>query len=428
MKDALLELKKVLKSGPITKEEFNSLLVKYKLDSDAIEEITDFVFENNIVFKRKEEVINAKDNDITLSDLENIEEISEEELKSVDKINIDEIFSSDASTLRLYLNEIGKIPLLTYEEEKEVASKVAAGDEEAIKKLINSNLRLVVSVARRYTTRGMDFLDLIQEGNIGLMKAVEKFDLSRGFKFSTYATWWIRQAITRAIADQDKTIRIPVATNEILSKINRLSKEYELENCGATMPDEELAAIIYTNNRNLPKIDKFNPKKGEMLVEGKNSFNKEVEKLTASRIAERIAAINAPYYKKLAEDTDKLKEIRRQVYLVDALSLDLPIGDDEDTFIGDFVIDEKNSTEDIVDNIMLRKVLMNLLDEVFKDDPRTKKVLIEHFGLDGNDMKTFVQLGKEFGVTKQRVRQIELSGLKRLRKTSRSKKIRDYYE
>ncbi|MBQ6497631.1 MAG: sigma-70 family RNA polymerase sigma factor [Bacilli bacterium] len=428
MKEALIELKKILKSGPISQDEFNNLLIRYKLNAEAMEEISDFVFENNIIFKKKEDISKDKDIDATAADLENVEEVSEEELKNIDKIDVGAVFSSNTSALSLYFNAVSKIPLLSAEEEKEVASKVAAGDKEAFDKLVDSNLRLVISIARRYINRKIDFLDLIQEGNMGLIKAVEKFDLSKGYKFSTYATWWIRQAITRAIADQSKTIRIPVHSTEILNKVNLLNRKYELENRGESMPDEELAAIIYTNNRNLPKIERFKPKMGEKLAEGKNYFKKDVARLTLIRMLLRIAAINAPYYEQLKEDTKKLKKLRDQAYLVDAVSLDVPVGEDEDTFLSDFVIDEQSNTDKDIDYMALHDILMNVLDETFADDPRAKTVLIERFGLDGKGIRTLSKVGKKFGVTRERIRQIEAKSLRKLRHPSRSKKLRDYCE
>ena len=434
MKKALEEIKQILaKKGTISEDEFNNLLNRNKLTGEEIEEISDFLIFNEIkITKEKNSIENNQkqiDNlDVDANELEAIEEISNDELKNIDKIDVGAIFKSNTSAIRLYLNAIGKIPLLTEEEEKEVTQRVVEGDKEAFKKLIDSNLRLVVSIARRYINRGVDFLDLVEEGNLGLIRAVEKFDPSKGYRFSTYATWWIRQAITRAIADMSRTVRIPVHAHETLLKANRLEKDYELENYGESMPDEELAAIIYTDNRNLLKIDKFKPKIGEKVAEGKNVFNKDAKPLTFMRGSSRIAAVNAPYYAKLKEDTDKFKEIRKQARIVDTVSLDVPIGEDEDSFLGDFVVDESNDTEKIVDNIMLHDLLMEVLDEAFEKDPRAKRVLIERFELDGKDRKTLDQLGKELGVTRERVRQIEAKALRKLRHPSRKKKLRDYYE
>lgn len=434
MKKALEEIKQILaKKGTISEDEFNNLLNRNKLTGEEIEEISDFLIFNEIkITKEKNSIENNQkqlDNlDVDVNELEAIEEISNDELKNIDKIDVGAIFKSNTSAIRLYLNAIGKIPLLTEEEEKEVTQRVVEGDKEAFKKLIDSNLRLVVSIARRYINRGVDFLDLVEEGNLGLIRAVEKFDPSKGYRFSTYATWWIRQAITRAIADMSRTVRIPVRAHETLLKANRLEKDYELENYGESMPDEELAAIIYTDNRKLLKIDKFKPKIGKKVAEGKNVFNKDGKPLTFMRVASRIAAVNAPYYAKLKEDTDKFKEIRKQARIVDTVSLDVPIGEDEDSFLGDFVVDESNDTEKIVDNIMLHDLLMEVLDETFAKDPRAKRVLIERFELDGKDRKTLDQLGKELGVTRERVRQIEAKALRKLRHPSRKKKLRDYYE
>ena len=256
MKKALEEIKQILaKKGTISEDEFNNLLNRNKLTGEEIEEISDFLIFNEIKITKEKNSIESNqkqlDNlDVDANELEAIEEISNDELKNIDKIDVGAIFKSNTSAIRLYLNAIGKIPLLTEEEEKEVTQRVVEGDKEAFKKLIDSNLRLVVSIARRYINRGVDFLDLVEEGNLGLIRAVEKFDPSKGYRFSTYATWWIRQAITRAIADMSRTVRIPVHAHETLLKANRLEKDYELENYGESMPDEELAAIIYTDNRN----------------------------------------------------------------------------------------------------------------------------------------------------------------------------------
>ncbi|MBR2678411.1 MAG: sigma-70 family RNA polymerase sigma factor [Bacilli bacterium] len=455
MKEALKELKKILKQGPISTEEFNKLVIKYKLTEEEKEKITDFIFENNISFNKEKEVTPIKQEfDVTSEELAGIEEITNEELANIDKIDIGDVFTTHTSAIRLYLNDIGKIPLLTEEEEKLITKRVADGDEEAARILTQSNLRLVVSIAKHYINRGVDFLDLIQEGTLGLIRAVQKFDPTKGYKFSTYATWWIRQATSRSVADTSRTIRVPVHTHEILVRMNRIERDREIENYGELVSDEEMAAIIYTDKRNLDSdinikqkhIDKFNLKSNKLPVN--THFNKNANELNSERIKKGLEIKNDIYkniydleYKqkyneiyesKLKEDADKIRDLRTQSYIIDTASLDVPVGEDEDALMGDFVADESSNTEDIVDNKVLRQYLLELIDEVAMTEPnetsreRTKTILIERFGLDGKDPRTLEQLGKKFGITRERVRQIEAKGLRKMRHPSRTKKIRDY--
>ena len=296
-----------------------------------------------------------------LEDLKEVEDIKVDEnaFASLDGINVDD-------PVRMYLREIGKIPLLTYEEELDLAQKVLEGDEEAKKKLSESNLRLVVSIAKKYVGRGMLFLDLIQEGNMGLIKAVEKFDYKKGYKFSTYATWWIRQAITRAIADQARTIRIPVHMVETINKLIRTSRLL-LQRLGREPSPEEIAEEL------------------EMPVE-------------------------------------KVMEIQKIAQ--DPVSLETPIGEEDDSHLGDFIQDDDSpAPQDAAAYTMLKEQLEEVMGTL---TPREAKVLKLRFGLEDGKARTLEEVGKEFDVTRERIRQIEAKALRKLRHPSRSKKLKDY--
>jgi RNA polymerase primary sigma factor len=270
--------------------------------------------------------------------------------------------------VRMYLKEIGKVPLLSSEEEIELATRIEQGDERAKKKLAEANLRLVVSIAKRYVGRGMLFLDLIQEGNLGLIKAVEKFDYRKGFKFSTYATWWIRQAITRAIADQARTIRIPVHMVETINKLIRIQRQL-LQELGRDPHPEEIAEIM------------------ELPVE-------------------------------------KVREIQKTAQ--EPVSLETPIGEEEDSHLGDFIPDDDAlAPAEAAAFTMLKEQLINVLDTL---TPREEKVLRLRFGLDDGRARTLEEVGKEFNVTRERIRQIEAKALRKLRHPSRSKKLKDYLD
>ena len=300
------------------------------------------------------------------------EEPDIEDLKEVENLKIEDFTDSSFDGIsvddpvRMYLREIGRIPLLTYEEELELAKKILQGDEEAKQKLAESNLRLVVSIAKKYVGRGMLFLDLIQEGNMGLMKAVEKFDYTKGFKFSTYATWWIRQAITRAIADQARTIRIPVHMVETINKLIRTSRHL-LQQLGREPTPEEIAA--------------------EMEIP-----------------VEKVAEIQ-----KIAQDP---------------VSLETPIGEEDDSHLGDFIQDEDSpAPHDAASYAMLKEQLEEVMGTL---TPREAKVLKLRFGLEDGKSRTLEEVGSEFNVTRERIRQIEAKALRKLRHPSRSKKLRDY--
>ena len=295
-----------------------------------------------------------------------------EDLKEVENLKIEEITEASFEGIsiddpvRMYLREIGKIPLLTYDEELDLAQRILEDDEEARQKLAESNLRLVVSIAKKYVGRGMLFLDLIQEGNMGLIKAVEKFDYTKGFKFSTYATWWIRQAITRAIADQARTIRIPVHMVETINRLIRTSRHL-LQQLGREPSPEEIA------------------KEMDMTVE-------------------------------------KVMEIQKIAQ--DPVSLETPIGEEDDSHLGDFIQDEDSpAPHDAASYTLLREQLEEVMNTL---TPREAKVLKLRFGLEDGKARTLEEVGKEFDVTRERIRQIEAKALRKLRHPSRSKKLRDY--
>ena len=300
------------------------------------------------------------------------EEPDIEDLKEVEYLKLDEITDTSYEgvnvddPVRMYLREIGRIPLLTFEQELDLAKRILDGDEDAKKELAESNLRLVVSIAKKYVGRGMLFLDLIQEGNMGLIKAVEKFDYKKGFKFSTYATWWIRQAITRAIADQARTIRIPVHMVETINKLIRISRHL-LQQLGREPTPEEIAEEM------------------EIPVE-------------------------------------KVMEIQKIAQ--DPVSLETPIGEEDDSHLGDFIQDDDSpAPHDSAAYTLLKEQLEEVMNTL---TPREAKVLKLRFGLEDGKARTLEEVGREFEVTRERIRQIEAKALRKLRHPSRSKKLRDY--
>ncbi len=298
------------------------------------------------------------------ADLQEIQNSDEEEVLD---ISVPEGISID-DPVRMYLKEIGKVPLLSAEEEIELAHRMENGDIEAKRRLAEANLRLVVSIAKRYVGRGMQFLDLIQEGNLGLIKAVEKFDYRRGFKFSTYATWWIRQAITRAIADQARTIRIPVHMVETINKLIRVSRQL-LQELGREPQPDEIA-------------------------------------------------------KEIGMSVEKVREIMK--ISQEPVSLETPIGEEEDSHLGDFIPDDDApAPAEAAAFTLLKEQLIDVLDTL---TPREEKVLRLRFGLDDGRARTLEEVGKEFNVTRERIRQIEAKALRKLRHPSRSKKLKDYLD
>ena len=319
---------------------------------------------------KKDDILNAKDLIVDLDepetdDLENEEELSDEEL-AITAENVD-AFADDS--VRLYLREIGKIPLLTPEEEADLAQRIVKGDKKAKDKMVESNMRLVVSIAKRYGGRGLDFLDLIQEGNTGLLRAVEKFDPEKGFKFSTYATWWVRQAITRAIADQARTIRIPVHMVETINKVLRTTRKLTSE-LNREPTNEEIAK----------ELD-MEPEKVDYVM----------------RIKQDIASLDA--------------SVGRE-------------GDDEDSVLGDFVEDEERiSPEDSAANQILKEQLSEIIATL---TDREQKIIRLRFGIGGGRPHTLEEVGNEFDVTRERIRQIEAKALSKLRKNKDTKKLHEY--
>ena len=351
-KNELLEKGK--EKGYITYEELANRLKGLEIDSDSLDELYNSLIENNIEIVNDESELGGQPDDAG-GDIEDI-------LK--DNTIAKEISINDP--VRMYLKEIGRISLLSLEEETALSERIADGDEEAKNILAESNLRLVVSIAKRYVGRGMLFLDIIQEGNIGLMKSVEKFDANKGYKFSTYATWWIRQAITRAIADQARTIRVPVHMVETINKLARVQRQLTQE------------------------------------------LNRE------------------PTEEELAEKLDITVEKVREVYKIsqEPVSLETPIGEEEDSHLGDFIPDERTmGPEDYATVEMLKEELSSVLLTL---TDREEKVLRLRFGLDDGQCRTLEEVGQIFGVTRERIRQIEAKALRKLRHPSRSRKLKDF--
>lgn len=353
-------VKKGQKKGSLTYSEIATVLEEVDIDKDQLDDIYDSLTSMGI------EVISEDDSTPSEGDAAEGKAKEEEEEKEID-ISIPKGMNID-DPVRMYLKEIGKVPLLSGEEEISLAKRMEDGDEYAKQKLCEANLRLVVSIAKRYVGRGMLFLDLIQEGNLGLIKAVEKFDWRKGYKFSTYATWWIRQAITRAIADQARTIRIPVHMVETINKLIRVSRQL-LQELGREPKPEEIA------------------KEMDMPVE-------------------------------------KVREILKIAQ--EPVSLETPIGEEEDSHLGDFIPDnDAPAPADAAAFSMLKEQLIEVLDTL---TPREKRVLELRFGIKDGKARTLEEVGREFDVTRERIRQIEAKALRKLKHPSRSKKLKDYLE
>ena len=352
----------------ITLAEIGEHLSRIKLNKDQIDEVYDLVEKNGISIVDTREPNGNELEDVEEDDVDVDDGLV---LKTNGETDVDATVPKSLPTddaVRMYLKEIGKVPLLTGAEERELAIRMEQGDEEAKKKLCESNLRLVVSIAKRYLNRGLSFLDLIQEGNLGLIKAVDKFDYTKGYKFSTYATWWIRQAITRSIADQARTIRIPVHMVETINKLIRISRQL-LQELGREPTSEEIA-------------------------------------------------------KEMGITVEKVREIKK--ISQDPVSLETPIGEEEDSHLGDFIPDDDvPAPVEAAAYSMLKEQLMEVLDTL---SDREKKVLMLRFGLEDGRPRTLEEVGKEFNVTRERIRQIEAKALRKLRHPSRSKKLRDYLE
>lgn len=345
------------KKGILEYQEISDFFKDFHLEADQFEKILEALEANSIdVFRMPED-----DDEPIILDEDDEVEVEKIDLSVPDGISIED-------PVRMYLKEIGKVPLLTADEEIELAKRLELGDEEAKKRLAEANLRLVVSIAKRYVGRGMLFLDLIQEGNLGLIKAVEKFDYRKGFKFSTYATWWIRQAITRAIADQARTIRIPVHMVETINKLIRVSRQL-LQELGREPSPEEIA-------------------------------------------------------EEMGMPEDRVREILK--ISQEPVSLETPIGEEEDSHLGDFIQDDQVPVPaDAAAFTLLKEQLGEVL-ETLTD--REQKVLRLRFGLDDGRARTLEEVGKEFNVTRERIRQIEAKALRKLRHPSRSRKLKDYLE
>lgn len=405
----LEELEKMLisaakaKGNRLTQDDLDAFQSRYDLDDEAYENLIDAINENHIEIEDGLDALEIDDDDFMaggaddLDDLEGLEVDTDDDSGDDDIANLD--FGNDLDMdfgdtnkmynqsdddddmnqlgsnvkindpVKMYLKEIGRVDLLTHEQEIELAKRILGGDEQAKKELAAANLRLVVSIAKRYVGRGMLFLDLIQEGNMGLIKAVEKFDYTKGFKFSTYATWWIRQAITRAIADQARTIRIPVHMVETINKLTRIQRQL-VQELGREPTAEEIAE----------KMDGMTPAKV-----------REIQKIS-----------------------------------LEPVSLETPIGEEDDSHLGDFIEDEgAMSPDDYASNELLKDELNEVLLEL---TDREEKVLRLRFGLDDGRTRTLEEVGKEFNVTRERIRQIEAKALRKLKHPSRSKRLKDFLD
>ena len=392
--------------GTLSQDDLDAFLTKYVLDDESAEELLQFITDSGIVIEDGLDALELDDEELLkgvgtdLDDLEGLEDLGAleglddelgEDVPDLDFVGDFDMMTGDTANMythnddddenqlgsnvkindpvKMYLKEIGRVELLSHDEEIDLAKRILEGDEEAKKKLAAANLRLVVSIAKRYVGRGMLFLDLIQEGNMGLIKAVEKFDYTKGFKFSTYATWWIRQAITRAIADQARTIRIPVHMVETINKLTRVQRQL-IQELGREPLAEEIAE----------KMDGMTP--------------------------------------------DKVREIQK--ISLEPVSLETPIGEEDDSHLGDFIEDEgAMSPDDYAANELLKDELNEVLLEL---TDREEKVLRLRFGLDDGRTRTLEEVGKEFNVTRERIRQIEAKALRKLKHPSRSKRLKDFLD
>lgn len=358
----------------ISQNQFLDSITDLGLDDDQVDELFSWCDDNDIAFQDEDLEddfdLESSDDDDLDSD---IDETGDEESSIEDEIShLEQSFANSSHAkindpVKMYLKEIGQIPLLDPKEEPIIAKRIQEGDEEAKQQLISSNLRLVVSIAKKYVGRGMLFLDLIQEGNCGLIKAVEKFDYTKGFKFSTYATWWIRQSITRAIADQARTIRIPVHMVETINKLTRIQRQLVQDLGRDPLPEE---------------------------------------------IAEKMENVSA----------DKVREIQK--IALDPVSLETPIGEEDDSHLGDFIEDKETlSPDDYTNNQLLKDEINNVLQGLTE---REEKVLRLRFGLMDGRTRTLEEVGKEFNVTRERIRQIEAKALRKLKHPNRSKRLKDF--
>lgn len=409
LKNLIKEIAEAM-GGKLSQDDLDAFLTKYDLDDESAEELLSFITDNDILIEDGFDALDDIDDDQlmsgmasdlddlealeTLDDLDNLDDLDSDidndvadldfggdfDMLTGDTVNMYSNEEEDDSNqlgsnvkindpVKMYLKEIGRVELLSHDEEISLAKRILDGDEEAKKKLAAANLRLVVSIAKRYVGRGMLFLDLIQEGNMGLIKAVEKFDYTKGFKFSTYATWWIRQAITRAIADQARTIRIPVHMVETINKLTRVQRQL-IQELGREPSAEEISE----------KMDGMTP--------------------------------------------EKVREIQK--ISLEPVSLETPIGEEDDSHLGDFIEDEgAMSPDDYAANELLKDELNEVLLEL---TDREEKVLRLRFGLDDGRTRTLEEVGKEFNVTRERIRQIEAKALRKLKHPSRSKRLKDFLD
>ncbi len=357
-------IKQGKQTGNLSMDNLVSVLAPLGADMTEIERAYQVLSDAGIDVLPSDE--GTEDTQPSVEELSQLQEELDEEQKNIEAAESLETEGSTSDPVRMYLREIGKVPLLTSEQELEIAKRIEQGDQEAAKEMTEANLRLVVSIAKRYVGRGMQLLDLIQEGNLGLLKAVEKYDYTKGFKFSTYATWWVRQAITRALADQARTIRIPVHMVETMNRLTQSSRKLQQE-LGREPTMEELSQVMHIS-------------------------------------------------------PERISEIRQMC--MEPVSLESPVGEEDDSHLGDFIEDDVNSQpSEAVSKTMLRQQLYEILDTL---SDREAKVLRLRYGLDDGRPRTLEEVGKEFNVTRERVRQIEAKALRKIRNPNRSNKLKDF--
>ena len=417
MKETLTNIKNAIKDKEaITSVELNELIAKYSLNEKDNKDIKKLLKDNCIeVINDIDSLDNIDEKSINLND---VKEVTEEELKEVESININEVLSSNRSSLSLYLNEVKKHRLLTFEEERDLGRKNRNGDLNARKKLIESNLRLVIYLAKGFAEKGYDLLELIQDGNIGLMKAVDRFNPELGYKFSTYATWWIKQALRQSVNDNSGVIRLPIHTSELIGKIKAYEEDYSDTHMGEIPPIEEVAKFALTDRQNYhQKIKSMTRTQiNNYLIRNCKKPIRENEKIDIDELAKLFYKIQ------LKEDIQKVKDLKRKAYELDTTSLDTPIGEEEDTLLIEMIKDD-NYNEDQAMSNLIRKDIIKIIDNSCLND-KEKDVIYRRNGFVDERVQTLEEIAKDYGLSRERIRQIESKAYRKLRNPSDSKKLK----